>query len=172
MTIKEFGVLAKALQTYYPKDNLLPSDEAKALWYEQLKDLDYNILSNCLVKWVATNKWSPTIADIRELATGADSLPESPDAWEEVKQAIAKYGHWDVKAALDSLSPLTRKTVEKIGFYELCASENEIADRAHFMQMYNIIAEREKKERQIPPEVRLKLEKLWNSQPVNQIEGV
>lgn len=164
MTIKEFGVLAKALQTYYPKDNLLPSDEAKALWYEQLKDLDYNILSSCLVKWVSTNKWSPTIADLRELATGSDNLPQSPDAWEEVKTAITKYGHWNVQAALESMTPLTRKTVEKIGFYELCSSENEIADRAHFMQMYNIIAEREKKDRQIQPEVKARLETLLNEQ--------
>ena len=164
MTKKEFINIAKALKTYYPKENLLQTDEAVVLWYEQLKDIDYTVLSNCLIKWVSTNKWSPTIADLRELATGADNLPQSPDAWEEVKTAIHKYGHWNIQAALDSLSPLTRKTVEKIGFYELCASENEIADRAHFMQMYNIMAEREKKDRQIQPEVKARLETLLNNQ--------
>ena len=39
MTIKEFSLIAAAIKTYFPRDNILPTENAMELWYEELKDL-------------------------------------------------------------------------------------------------------------------------------------
>ena len=68
MTRSEFAVLVKALRTYYPRQLLLPNEEALTLWYDQLLDLDYKATAAGLKKWVAKERWSPSIADIRAMS--------------------------------------------------------------------------------------------------------
>lgn len=152
MDRKEFALIALALQEYYPRDKLLQTKEAKELWFRQLEDIPYKLAEAGVQKWVALNKWSPTIADIREMATSV-SLGNTPDwgeAWNEVQVAIRRYGSYRVGDALDSLSKLTRKTTERMGFMNLCMSENVSADRANFRMIYEQLANREKQEAQLP----------------------
>lgn len=66
MTKKEFAIFASALRTYYTKEQILPNDQAMELWFMQLKDIPYDAAQEMLNKWVANNKWSPTIAEIRQ----------------------------------------------------------------------------------------------------------
>ena len=68
MTKQEFGKLAAAIRTYYPKEQILPNQQAIELWYSHLKDMPYNLACAVLNKWVSENKWSPTIADIKQTA--------------------------------------------------------------------------------------------------------
>lgn len=145
MDKKEFALFASALRTYYSKENLLPNSQAMELWFRQLMDIPYPVAEATLNKWVATNKWSPSIAEIRELAAEIQNgkLPDWGEAWEETCKAISRYGYYRPKEALASLSPLTRKTVERLGFTNLCLSENPTADRANFRQCYEIVAKRE-----------------------------
>lgn len=144
MDKKEFALFASALRTYYSKENLLPNSQAMELWFRQLMDIPYPVAEATLNKWVATNKWSPSIAEIRELAAEIQNgkLPDWGEAWEETCKAISRYGYYRPKEALASLSPLTRKTVERLGFTNLCLSENPTADRANFRQCYEIVAKR------------------------------
>ena len=65
MNRKEFALFASALRTYYPREKLLPNEQAMELWFNQLQDIPYKVAELTLNKWVATNKWSPSIADIR-----------------------------------------------------------------------------------------------------------
>ena len=37
MTIKEFSLIAAAIKTYFPRDNILPTENAMELWYEELR---------------------------------------------------------------------------------------------------------------------------------------
>lgn len=145
MNKEEFSKWAMALKTYYPRENLLPNSQAIALWFQELQDIPFQVAEAALRKWVQTNKWSPSIAEIREQAASV-ALPEIPDwgeAWEQTIRAIRKYGHYRQQEALESLDPLTRKTVERLGFRNLCASENPTADRANFRTIYEMLAKRE-----------------------------
>ena len=152
MNKKEFAILAMALQTYYPRENLLPNEQAMELWFNQLQDIPYQIAETGLQKWVALNKWSPSIADIREMASDIvnGEIPNFGDAWEEVCRAIRHFGSYRADEALASLSPLARKATERIGFTNLCMSENPSADRANFRMIYENLAERERKDAQLP----------------------
>ena len=162
MTKKEFATFAMALKTYYPRENLLPNDQAMDLWFEQLQDIPYMVAETGLRKWVSLNKWSPSIADIREMATSISfgELPDWGEAWEEVCKAIRQYGSYRAVDALESLSPLARKATERMGFRNLCMSENPSADRANFRMVYETLAEREKKNAQLPEPLKLAMSRM------------
>ena len=90
MTKIEFGKFAMALKTYYPKETLLVSDVAMDLWYEALRDIEYRTAELVLLAWVANNRWSPTISDIREGAVKMlhPKQMSEQDAWNCVLRAV------------------------------------------------------------------------------------
>lgn len=145
-----------ALKTFYPRENLLPNQQSMELWFAQLNDIPYSVAEMALNKWVSLNKWSPSIADIREMATNiiCGDYPDWGEAWEELCSAIRRYGSYRAREAIESLSPLTRKATERIGFCNLCRSENQTADRANFRIIYEQLSMRERANAQIPQKVR------------------
>lgn len=154
MTKEEFGKFAMAMKTYYPRDVSLTTKEAAALWYEQLKDIQYQAATLFLNKWVATEKWSPTIADIR---SGISDITQGEvldwgNGWKQVERAIHVYGMYREKEALKSMDSVTRKAVERLGFTNICTSENIVAERANFRNLYEGLAQKEKDNRQYTPE--------------------
>ena len=151
MDKKQFAYLADAIRTYYPKENILPNKEAMALWYRELQDLPFPVAEAALRKWVSTNKWSPSIAELREAAANVQNgdIPDWGEGWEQVCKAIRKYGYYDQRKAIESLDPLTKQCVERLGFVNLCLSENPTADRANFRQCYEILAKREQTRQQM-----------------------
>ena len=155
MTKKEFAAFVAALKTYYPKDNLIPNGEAVGLWYDILGDLSYDTASAALKEWVATRKWPPTIAEIREAAAEITygAITDWSDGWDQAMKAIHRYGAWDAESALGEMDDLTKATVRRIGYANLCLSMNLSIERSEFHKSYTILAERKKNDRQIAPSV-------------------
>jgi len=151
MTKEEFATLTMALRTYYPKENILPNTPAMELWYRELQDIPYTVAETALRKWVSTNKWSPSIAEIREtvaqISNGATQ--DWGEAWEKVLKAVSRYGLYAQGEAMRSLDPLTRKAVERLGFRDVCLSENIATERANFRMIYETLAKREQTEQQM-----------------------
>lgn len=151
MDKKEFAHLAMALRTYYPKEAILPNEQAMKLWYQELQDIPYEVASVVLRKWASTQKWSPSIAEFREMATHVTSGEPMTwsESWEKVLTAIRRFGMYNVKDALDSLDPLTRKCVESLGFRSLCVSENPMQDRANYRMVFETMSKREQANQQL-----------------------
>ena len=152
MTKKEFSQIAMAIKTYYPKETIIPNEQAMALWYNALKDIDYKVMSLALDKWVNGNKWSPAISDLREYCTDimiADIL-DWGEAYETVMKAISNFGYSRVEEAYATFDELTAKVVRRLGFKKLCESVNQMADRANFRDLYIELAEKKKKDMQMP----------------------
>ena len=152
MDRKQFAIYASALRTYFPKENILPNDQAMALWFKQLQDIPYDVAEIALNKWVAVNKWSPSISEIRQTAIELMSGESKDwgDAWEEVLKAINNYGSYREEDALNSLDNTTKKVVKRLGFRNICMSENIEADRANFRMIYTNQVERDKQDAQLP----------------------
>lgn len=152
LSTKEFGQFVMALKTYYPKENLLPNNQAVELWYQQLGDIPYKLAEMALNKWVATNKWSPSISEIRGMvaAIHTGDIKDWGAAWEDVRMAVRLYGSYQPAEALESLDELTRDCVRRIGYNNICFSENLANERANFRMIYEQLAERKKTDRQIP----------------------
>ena len=179
MSEKEFGLFAMALKTYFPKDNLFPNKQAVDLWYRVLGDIDYKTAELFLQKWVATNKWSPTIADIREGCANITSgeMPDWGKAWEQVEKAIRNYGMYRENEAYASMDEITEEVTRRLGFKEICTSENIQIDRANFRMIYEQVIERKKTDRQVTPSVKNLIEQTQQTQKtiethtVEQIEA-
>ena len=157
MTRPEFSMLAAALRTFYSREtNLLPNDQAMELWYNQLEDIPYHVLEAALKKWVATNRWSPSIADLRELSAGIKygEIPDWGQAWKDVQHAITIFGWYHQKEAMESLSGITKETVERMGFGYLCLSEDPEIDMANFRKIYEELAKRKKNDDMIPDQLK------------------
>ena len=152
MTKKEFALLASALKTFYPREQLLPNTQAMELWFNMLGDIPYQVAEAALQKWVATNKFSPTIADFRELSTSIQhgDLPDWGDAWQKVREAVQRYGWYRQEEAMASLDDITRECVKRIGFERLCHSEEPELERANFRMVFETLAKRIKTQEQLP----------------------
>ena len=68
MTKQEFATLVVAMQAMYGKD-FIGTEQALDVWYTLLHDLDYQILSKVLQQYMLTNKFKPTVAELREIYT-------------------------------------------------------------------------------------------------------
>lgn len=165
MTKQEFSMFAMALKTYYPKEALMPNEQAVELWHNQLFDISYEVAQVALNKWVAVNKWPPTIADIRETAANIvfGDTPDWGEGWQKVLKAIGVYGMYRQQEALESMDEITRRCVERIGWWNICTSENPSADRASFRMMYEATAERQKREMQLPQMTRTQISQLQSA---------
>ena len=165
MTKDEFRVLAKGLKAVYTQPNFLPDAEAIQIWYELLKDLDYATANIAIQKHMVSSKYPPTIADIREQATEVSygQAPLWSDGWEQVQRAMHMYGSYRPKEALDSMDDLTRKAVERLGFKELCMSENIAVDRANFRMVFEQLANREYEIKKLPLSLQNSIEDIQHS---------
>lgn len=156
MTKIEFAKIAAAIRAYYPQANIIPNEAAAELWFRQLGDIPYQTATVALNKWVSVNRWPPTIADIREAAleVSTDAIPDWSEAWETVLNAIRRFGPYRQEDAMASLDEITLTVVRRLGFMNLCSSENIAADRANFRTIYQVVAERRRKEEQLPEALR------------------
>lgn len=162
MDKKQFMYLIAALKSNY-RNFGVDSKEQLEFWYDMLKDLDYALAETAVKKLISESAFPPTIADIRKSASETkEELPTASDAWGEVIKAIRDYGSYREEDAMNSLSDITRMVVKSIGFRELCYSENQMADRAHFMKMYTAMTDRIAKERVLPEDVRQRVLQIQN----------
>ena len=59
-------------------------------------------------------------------------------------RAVSRFGMYNQAEALESLDELTRKCTKRLGFGNICTSENITADRANFRMIYEQEANRKK----------------------------
>ena len=163
MTRDEFKVLVKGMKAVYAQPTFIPDQDAFNMWYALIGDLPYEVCSISIKKYMLTNKFPPTVAEIREMAANVvngDPLTWG-ESWERALNSVRKYGSYNKQAALDSLDPITRKCVESIGYMQLCMSENIMVERAHYQKIFEVFAKREQTEKQMP---------LGLQQAINQLQ--
>lgn len=152
MTKDEFKILAKGMKAVYTQPSFLPDADALNVWYSLLQDLPYDVCNVAIQKYMMTESKIPTIADIRNLCAGvvAGEKPLWSDGWEEVCRAISRWGSYGEREAMESFTDITKQTVQRLGYRELCMSENPSVDRANFRMIYEQIANREYERQKLP----------------------
>ena len=162
MTREEFKVLVKGMKAVYAQPTFIPDQDAFNMWYALMGDLPYDVCAMAIKKYMLTNKFPPTVAEIREMATNivsGDPLTWG-ESWERALAAVRKYGSYNKGEALNSLDPITRKCVESIGYLELCMSENIMVERAHYQKVFEVFAKREQTDKQIPLQLKQAISQL------------
>lgn len=165
MTQQEFLTIVATIKAAYPNSNVMPDKNSMNVWYTMLKDLDYKYVHIAITDHISNNKFAPAIAEIREKCASLTSTPvrDWGEAWESVLMAVRKYGYMQETEALESMDEITRKCVKRIGFNNVCMSENITADRANFRMIYEQEAGRQKSNNQLPLGIRDQKEEILNS---------
>lgn len=65
MTKSQFGSLMGAMNAAYPAEKITQNANKVRLWWEMLEDVEYSVAARNLQRHIKTNKYVPTIAEIR-----------------------------------------------------------------------------------------------------------
>lgn len=179
MTTKEFAVIAAAIKTYFPRDSVLPTERAMELWYNELKDLPYDAVNLGLRMYVATNKFAPTIADIREYAghfyTESDEELNEMAAWGLVLKAM-RNSIYHSGEEFAKLPRLVQKAVVSPGQLREWAMAEDVdgtwmnVTQSNFMRTYRTELSQEKILEKLPPDIMKLAVKSADQAPVIQME--
>lgn len=120
----------------YP--NAKTSASTSQVYETMLADLDVGTARAAVVKLVATSKWMPTVAEVREAAAEVVSGPvrSGADAWLDVMGAIRRVGSYEAPRFDDAL---TASIVSRWGWRTICETA-AAPDRARFIETYDGLA--------------------------------
>lgn len=157
MTESETVKIIAMLYMAYPAVNKL-SDEAikdmTGIWYKFFENDSYNLVEVAVQRHISTNKWLPSIAEIREQMAKImrpDLIP--PDvAWSVVKDYIY------LRDCYVKLPPLIAKVIETIGTSTL-KEQHGGHDKQMFMDLYTPAYERELEKAKLPKALSTRLAK-------------
>lgn len=160
MNREETAKLVMAAVAFFP--HLQDKDMGPTVvgWSTMLNDVDYPTAEKALQKVLATAKFFPTIAEIREaiVELTQPSTGSWLDAWGEVRRAISNHGYNHPKEALESMTPLTAYVVRCIGWMDICTSEEPEVIRGQFRMAYEQNAKRKKEMAVLPEGLRILIE--------------
>ena len=157
MTESETVKIIAMLYMAYPAVNKL-SDEAikdmTGIWYKFFENDSYNLVEVAVQRHISTNKWLPSIAEIREQMAKImrpDLIP--PDvAWSVVKDYIY------LRDCYVKLPSLIAKVIETIGTSTL-KEQHGGHDKQMFMDLYTPAYERELEKAKLPKALSTRLAK-------------
>lgn len=136
------------------------------VWYRIFKDDNPKLVLMAIEKHISTNKWAPSIAEIREQMTNI-SHPEilPPDvAWSAVVDLL--YAEGEYGGNTECLPPLIRQCVDAIGWHALYelhrgsyGGNKDGLDRVAFMDLYKPAYDRARETAMLPKELFASVEK-------------
>jgi hypothetical protein len=143
------------------------TDETTRLYGRLLMDLPPDVLEAAVVDCLATCTFFPTIDEIRKRAARLllGDRPTALEAWGEVmgKMHHTQYYYRDGRLVRrpDKLDDLSERAIEAIGGWQYVRmSENAMADRARFCEVYEALERRRREDAMMLPEVRAVAERL------------
>lgn len=117
-----------------------------------LSDIPPQILEAAVKKLIMTNKFLPSIAEIRETAYGikgtisGTAAPDESEAWGEVMKAVRSVGYYGKpKFSHEAITA----AVNNIGWQDICMTTYDGMNtlRAQFRRAYQLAAQRQKDNR-------------------------
>jgi hypothetical protein len=155
----------KILGDVFPSHKLASS--AIEIYVGLLADIPAHVLEKSALDHISRSSFFPSIAELRSAAfsiiEAADPVPTGYEAWSDVQAEIQRVGHCK-QPQFDN--PIAAQVVKQLGWHYLCLSENPVADRAHFIQAYQAIAERQRNSAHRIPLVTEFIATLeWNEDP-------
>lgn len=167
MEREEFRTLVKGMKAVYPQPTFIPDKDAFDVWYGLLKDLPYEVASVAIQKHMLTEKFPPTIADIRSKA-GEITAPQHEEmgeleAWALVYKAICNSGYHAEEefAKLPEACQIAvgkPANLKEWGMMDI--SQVSSVQQSHFVRNYRAAVQRMKEEAKIPESVRRRISEI------------
>lgn len=170
MTRKETTQVLAAIISAYPNHDRFASEQAVeamvGVWASSFQEDDAKIVQLAVAKHIQTNKWPPSIAEIREIIMTIqcpDPIPPD-EAWIAVTDLlyVDEYGH-----TTENLPAMIKKAVDAVGWVTLRELRRSAyiggkpgLDRVAFMDIYKPLYERERQRMQLAPGIRSTIDKM------------
>jgi len=145
------GFVLKELFAAFP--NTQASNGTIAVYMRLLKDIPVEDLQTIVDQAIATCKFMPTVAELRDIHHGLRHIDRLSwtEGWDTVQSEMRRIGSYGVPKFDDDL---TARVVHAMGWKTLCASENAAIDRAQFRDMYTALAARQDTDQKLLPQAR------------------
>ena len=155
MTKQEAARLLVWVAANFPQAQERDLRPTAELWHRMLADIPFELAERAVVRVLATNRFWPTVAEVRQAAMELSGLriPTAAEAWGEISKAAMTYGNYRTREALESLSPVVRQTAQYLGWASICQDDESVI-RAHFLRTYEACAKREQEAAVLPPDIR------------------
>ena len=159
------------LASAYPRFQV-PKNTGR-IYAELLADIPDNLLILAAKTHAANSTFFPSVAELRKAAFGiqakAQGIPSTAEAWDEVCRQIRYVGSWGTPRFS---SHLISRAVEGLGGWRaLCVSENPVADRAHFLKIYDRLLQDGQEDAALLPEVRELLAAMAEERTVARLKA-
>lgn len=141
MTAAQWGILVDALKAAYSMAGFLATDAAISMWYTMLRDVPYEPMAAAVKTWIMTEKWPPTIADLRSRAEAVSTRAALTDAeaWDRVQIAM-RDALWNAPGQFAKLPPVVQAAVGSPGALKewaaMPAEKLQSAVKARWAQAY------------------------------------
>lgn len=125
----------KQLFEAYPNNKV--TDGTVLMYLRLLQDIPVHELQTVVEQAVASCKFLPTIAELRDTwhsLTRTLGQQSAAEAWADVEQQIRAVGYI---GSPEFENPTTAAVVRSMGWRNICASEQPWVERAQFMRMYD-----------------------------------
>lgn len=137
MTKQEALKLVAILEMAYPRQDL--REQTVEVYARFLQDLDYKVAEQVVSHYIKTQKWFPSIAEIREAcAEMVHDLPTTEQAMEIIRSAVQQYDYGSIRA-----NDLLRQAVATVGFDKIGYSEHPEPLYRQIKEAYERIRTRE-----------------------------
>lgn len=150
MTREEFDKLIRGIKAAYTNSNFMSNPDSEGVWYRFLKNVDYPHAEAAVYKHISVCKFPPTIAEILEQCS-AIAIPDEfnwLDGWRKDSESNRPVTGTTVQrkqiAALKEADLTAGEVAERLGWENLCMSENQAVDRANFRQGYEAVLNRKR----------------------------
>lgn len=166
MTRKETAQLLALISVAYPGSKVSADEQTLTLWHQMLEDMPGEIVAAAVKRMIATLKFPPSIADIREAVAQATQdargTLSAGEAWAKVCKAVSWYGYYRPDEARKWLGEDVWRAVDMVGGWrEVCAGEDsEGVISAQFERRYNAMQMQQTQLIQIPASVRDDMKRL------------
>ena len=174
MTKKETAQVLAAISSAYPNHDRFASEQAvegmATIWAATFAEDDAKLVQLAVAKHIQTNKWPPSIAEIREIMLTIqcpDMIPPD-EAWIAVTDLL--YASGDFTDPSNQLPELISRAVKAVGWSTLRELRRQATiggkpglDRVAFMDIYRPLYERERQRQQVAPKIRETIDALTDN---------
>lgn len=144
-------------------------------WHECLGDLDYKLVLQAVKKTIIESPYPPTIHDIRKNAielVNPSTKRTAIEAWEEAYKMICS-GAYMTKEEFEQHSQEVKKffgSPAQVRAYATNTDFNMDVVRSNFLKQYELIVEREDKQKLLPQKMQDMINQLADNMSIKELE--
>ena len=179
LTVENFRILVKAMKAVYSQPSFIADEDAFKTWFFMLNDIPYQYLQAGIQAHMQSEKFPPTIAEIRIASAKFMQREEEIsdlEAWAVVRRAIGRSGYY-WKEEFEKLPALVKKAVGRAdNLKDWAGMDMETVDsviQSQFLRSFRTIKAQDSDLKKLSPILRNRIENasetLTTAEQVNQI---